>query len=80
MKETCIGLIRLIGDLTYSVPLTKRDRLEQLVDIVERVATDHIVQRAEIRRQGIRINSGRTRRGKTGGIEKNIVADTMKVT
>jgi hypothetical protein len=50
--------------------------LEQLVYIVERVAADCIVQRADIRQQGIRINSRGIRRGKNGGIEKNVVADS----
>jgi hypothetical protein len=55
-----------------------RDTLEQLVDIVKRVAPDRIVQRAEIRRQGIQINSRVIRRGKTG-IENNVVVDIVEV-
>jgi hypothetical protein len=37
------------------------------------------LRRAEIRRQGIRINSRGTHRGKTGGIEKNVMADIVEV-
>jgi hypothetical protein len=47
-----------------------QDPLEKLADIVERVAADRIVQRAEICRQGIRINYPGIRRGQNGGIEK----------
>jgi hypothetical protein len=43
------------------------------------VAADRIVQRAEIRRQGIRINFRGIRGGETGGIEKNVLADILKV-
>jgi hypothetical protein len=53
--------------------------LEQLADIVERVTADRVVQRAEIRRQGIRIKSCGIRRGKTSGIEKNVVTDILEV-
>jgi hypothetical protein len=56
-----------------------RNPLEQLVEFVERVAAGRIVQRAEIGRQGIRINSRRIRHGKTGGIEKNVVADIVEL-
>jgi hypothetical protein len=42
----------------------RRYPLEQLVDIVECVADDRIVQRAEIRRQAIRINSAGSAVGK----------------
>jgi hypothetical protein len=56
-----------------------RDPLEELVDIVERVAANRIVQRADIRGLRIRINSCGVRHGKTGGIEENVVADIVEV-
>jgi hypothetical protein len=49
---------------------------EQLVYIVELAAADRIAQRAEIYHQGIRINSRGILCGKTGGIEKNVAADS----
>jgi hypothetical protein len=45
---------------------------------VERVSADRIVQRGKIPEE-IRINPRRICRGKTGGIEKNVVADIVEV-
>jgi hypothetical protein len=56
----------------------RRDPVYQLVDIVEPVTADRIVQFAEIRYQGIWINSRGVRRRKTGGIEKKIAADIVE--
>jgi hypothetical protein len=57
----------------------RRDPLEQLVEIVERVAVGRIVQRPEIRRQGTRINPYGIRRGKIGRLEKKVVTGIVEV-
>jgi hypothetical protein len=50
------------------------DPPEQFIDIIKQVAADRTMQCAEIR-----INSRAVRRGKTGNIENNIMADIVEV-